>query len=96
MIYPNYCFLICFLFIATRTFAQSQREKDFKQVITLENAQQFVNKYASQKVALHVLNSLEDTSALDQKLYQLKVGDIVRISRCARKRLVLCSQKNSR
>jgi len=80
MISPNYCFFLCFLFITTRAFGRSEREKDFNQVVSLENASQYVNKYASQKVALHILNSLEDTSAIDRKLYQLKVGEIARIN----------------
>jgi hypothetical protein len=80
MISPNYCFFAGFLLLTTTVFAQSEREKDFNQVVTLENAYQFINKYASQKIALHVLNSLEDTSAIDRKLYQLKVGEIARIN----------------
>ena len=58
---------------------QSQAEKSFRQVATLDEAQRFIDSFPSRKPMLHILNSQNDTSALDQQLYKKKIGDITKI-----------------
>lgn len=67
-----------FLLFATSVSGQSAVEKTLQQVVTLEDAQQFVTDHAPLKPALHFLNSQSDTSALDRQLYKGKKGAVIK------------------
>jgi len=79
MTWKKTCLFSGLLLLTAVVLGQPEKEKNFKQVATLEDAHRFIGKYSSRKAFLHVLNSQYDTSARDRRLYQMKVGEMTRI-----------------
>jgi parvulin-like peptidyl-prolyl isomerase len=79
MAHKKACIIGLLMFSTSCVLGQSAAETSFKQVATLDDAHAFINKYPSLKPVLLILNSQQDTSAVDRQLYKLKIGDIAKI-----------------
>jgi parvulin-like peptidyl-prolyl isomerase len=71
--------VITLLLLTTSAFGQSSVGKDLQTVVSIEEAEKFVQSHPKLQPALQVHNSRSDTSDLDRQLYQLKKGDVLQL-----------------
>ena len=76
---------IAFLLFSIGSFGQSSIKKNLESINSMEEAEQFVQSHPKLQPTIKIHNSQIDTSSIDQKLYQLKTGEILSIGNCTYK-----------